>query len=195
MACGNPQPPAAGTPSTASADEVPFVVFVEARLVIQGVGSTERVPAAVGSTISAQTMTSSDTRVVEVTTEGSLRARSTGRASIRATGNPAQLLEVEVIERPAVSAAVTGFAAPVVAEPPSGPLTIAPSQADLRLGSVTFFDVTAGRRRIQPQWTFKGPALLQQTAPSGFVATAVGKTRLCASSGAQSTCVAVAVSR
>lgn len=104
-ACGNPQPPQQGTPSTASADEVPFVVFVEPRLVMDGVGATASVPAAVGSTVSSRTLTSSDPRVVEVMADGGLRARSPGRATVRATSNPAQVLEVEVRAGP--SAALT----------------------------------------------------------------------------------------
>ncbi len=200
-ACGNPQPPVAGTPSTASADEVPFVVFVEPKLVIEGVGATASVPAAVGSTVSARTLTSSDPRVVEVTAEGALRARSAGRATIRATGNPAQALEVEVREarppgtNPGRATAAAGMVEPAVASPSAGPLSLTPSAADLSLGQAIFFEVAAGGLRIQPQWSFTGPVLLQQTAPTGFVASAVGKTRLCVSSGQQSSCAAVVVSR
>jgi hypothetical protein len=84
--------------------------------------------------------------------------------------------------------------------PPSGNLagllvSVTPSAADLRLGQVVFFETTAGGLRVQPQWRFVGPSLLQQTAPGGFVATGIGKTKLCASPAAQSACVAIVVSR
>jgi len=192
-ACGNPQPPQQGIPSTASADEVPFVVFVERSLVLEGVGSVVPVPAAVGSTVSARTVSSSDPRIVEVMPDGGLRARSLGRATISATTNPAQRLEVEVREAPAASS-VAGSGTLLLA-PPSGPLSLAPSAAELRLGQVAFFEATAGGRRFQPTWQFVGPALLQQTAPSGFVATAIGKTKLCAASAQQAICAAIVVSR
>lgn len=193
-ACDGHQPPQPGTPSTASADEVPFVVFVEPKLVIEGVGATTSVPAAVGSTVSAQTLTSSDPRVVEVTSGGELRARSAGRATVRATGNASQVLEVEVRESPAPRPEPRSDAT-LLAVAPNGPLSVSPSAAELRLGQVTFFEVMAGGHRFQPTWQFIGPALLQQTAPSGFVATAVGKTRLCASNGTQVSCCAIAISR
>ena len=160
-ACGNPQPPQQGTPSTASADEVPFVVFVEQRLVLEGVGSVVPAPAAVGSTVSARTVSSSEPKVVEVTADGELRARSLGRATISATTNPAQRLEVEVREAPAPRPGA-GSGASLLVAPPSGPLSLAPSATELLLGQVAFFEVTAGGQRFQPTWRFIGPALLQQ---------------------------------
>jgi hypothetical protein len=192
--CGNQPPPSPGSPATASADEVPFVVFREGTLVIDGVGATVRVPAAVGSTVSPQTILSSDSSVVEVTAAGELRARSPGRASIRATGNPAQVLEVEV--RDARAANLRPVApSPATAPEPSGPLSLLPASADLRLGQVLLFEVAVGGQKAQPQWRFDGPALLQQSAPGGFVATRVGKTRVCASAAQQSICAVVVVSR
>ena len=196
VACGNPQPPVAGTPSTASADEVPFVVFVEPKLVIEGVGATASVPAAVGSTVSARTLTSSDPRVVEVTAEGALRARSAGTTTVRATRNPAQVLVVEVREAAAQAGAQDPrLVAPIQGSQPGAPLTITPGSADLRLGQVIFFETASGAARVQPQWSFVGPVVLRQTAPTGFVATSVGKSRLCASSGLQSSCASIVVSR
>jgi hypothetical protein len=94
--CDRPQPPPPGTPSTASADEVPFVVFVVPTLVLERVGATSRVPAAVGSTVTRETLRSSDPGVVEVTEAGELLARSVGKATIHAIRNPSQVLEVEV---------------------------------------------------------------------------------------------------
>lgn len=94
--CDAPKPPDPGTPSTASADEVPFVVFSEQKVIIEGIGTTALVPAAVGSTVSSRTLTSADPRIVEVTADGALRSRAPGRTTVRATGNPSQVLEVEV---------------------------------------------------------------------------------------------------
>jgi hypothetical protein len=75
---------------------VPFVVFVESKLLMEGVGATASVPAAVGSTVSAQALISSDPRVVEVMADGRLLARGPGRVTIRATRTPGQQIEVEV---------------------------------------------------------------------------------------------------
>jgi hypothetical protein len=193
--CGKEQPqsPKPGTPSTVSADEVPFVVFMEGSVVIDRVGATVRVPAAVGSTVSSQTISSSDSSVVEVTSTGELRARSRGRATIRATGNPAQVLEVEV--RDAAAAELHPAAPAPGAEAPPGRLSLRPTSADLRVGQVILFEVTTDGQRVQPQWRFEGPALLLQSAPSGFVATRVGKTRLCASATLEPACAVVVVSR
>ena len=94
--CDVPKPPDPGTPSTASADEVPFVVFLVPTLILERVGTTSRVPAAVGSTVTRETLRSSDPGVVEVTETGELLARSVGKATIHAIRNPGQNLDVEV---------------------------------------------------------------------------------------------------
>lgn len=195
-ACDQEQKPPPGAPSTASADEVPFVVFLEPSVVIDRVGATARVPAAVGSTVSPGTMKSSDPSVVEVTAEGGLRARSVGRATIRAVGNPAQALEVEVRESStAEPRAASPTPSPETDAQPHGRLSLNPSSADLRLGQVVIFEATAGGQGAQPKWSLDGPALLKQSAPGGFVATRVGKTKVCASAAQQSVCAVVVVGR
>lgn len=195
-ACDREQKPPPGTPSTASADAVPFVVFLEQSAVIDRVGATVRVPAAVGSTVTQQTIASSDSSVVEVTAEGGLWARSAGRATVRATGNPAQVLEVEVRESStSTPRTATPPPSPETDAQPHGRLSINPSSADLRLGQVLIFEVTAGGPSAQPRWRFDGPALLQQTAPTGFVATRAGKTKLCATAAQQVICAVVVVGR
>jgi hypothetical protein len=73
-----------------------FVVFSEPSLVIDRVGATEAVPAAVGSTLSPQTLSSDDPSVVEVTASGSLHALKAGRTTVRSLASPGQSLDVEV---------------------------------------------------------------------------------------------------
>jgi hypothetical protein len=189
LACGKEQTTSPGAHSTASADEVPFVMFTERSVVIERLGTTIPAPAAVGSTVSPRTLSSSDPSVVEVTPAGELRARALGRATIRATGNPAQALEVEVREQ-----AVEPPRKALV-EAPRGPLTLRPPSADLRVGQVVVFEAEVGGHRVQPDWHLVGPALLRQTAPGAFVAIGLGKTKTCASAARQSVCAEVAVGR
>jgi hypothetical protein len=74
----------------------PFVVFSEPSLVIERVGATEAVPAAVGSTLSQQTLSCDDPAVVEVTPSGALHALKAGRTTVRSLASPGQSLDVEV---------------------------------------------------------------------------------------------------
>jgi hypothetical protein len=195
-ACDVPQPPQPGTPSTASADAVPFVVFLEPSVVIEGVGGSIPVPATVGSTVSTATIASSDPSVVEVTADGRLRARSLGRATLRAISNQTRALEVEVREKEEPRASLPAPPPAVEAgSPVQGRLALRPSSADIRLGQVLLFEATVGAQRASPEWHFDGPVLLQQTAPNVFVATRVGKTKVCASGASQTVCARVAVDR
>lgn len=74
----------------------PFVAFSQPSIVVERVGATVAVPAAVGSTLSQETLASDDPSVVEVTPSGALHALKAGRSTIRSVGDPGQALEVVV---------------------------------------------------------------------------------------------------
>jgi hypothetical protein len=76
----------------------PFVAFSQPSIVIDRVGATVAVPAAVGSTLSPLTLSSEDPSVVEITPTGGLHALKPGRTLVRAAGNPENVLQVEIAE-------------------------------------------------------------------------------------------------
>jgi hypothetical protein len=73
------------------------VVFTLSSLAIAREGATVEVPAAVGSTLSPDTLSSDDPSVVMVTPAGGLHGLKAGRTTIRSVANPGQVLEVEVL--------------------------------------------------------------------------------------------------
>jgi hypothetical protein len=87
------------------------VVFAQSRLVIDRLGAEVAAPVTVGSTPSPVTMASDSPDVVEVTPGGRLLARREGRAQIRAAGDPAQKLEVDV--RPVAGLAISPDVVPL----------------------------------------------------------------------------------
>lgn len=76
--------------------EQPFAVFTKGQLVIDRLGMPFAPPITVGSTASPQTLRSDAPEIVEVDAAGALVGRRNGRALVRSSTDPAQVLEVEV---------------------------------------------------------------------------------------------------
>ncbi len=200
---GPPQawaPPATPDPGIAGVRQQldrPFVVFSRAELEIDRLGEPVLAPILVGSRPSPATMTSDTPEVVSVEADGRLLAHREGRAGLRSpSGGPVLTVTVRVASaatQGGASADQAGGANANAAGPPTGPLSLRPARAQVRLGQIQTFEALTPQGPVAVSWSSSDERVVAHLQDHLFQGTEPGLAQVCARTTGRRVCADVEV--